>query len=251
MLSSRYWSTSKALGSESSMPTSVITEPELRAFSSWPDDVAHSDLAACLSLGLEDIRWLQSYRNPVTRLAQGLRLTGLPQPIRRSTTRRFGTNDQPPPTGVGAFPPETSSRGCAANGVLGEPVTWLFAAVGNGHPFRYEESGAGFWTPSAAGVADYQGIPLGTSRLALSRYGRVNYPVPLHGTARTLPEKGGISRLPSCELRPMSPEGQKTCQDKSSQSCFPDFAATGRFHSNRPKADSMDSLSLSSRSKAH
>ena len=45
---------------------------------SWPDDVAHSDLAACLCLGLEDIRWLQSHRNPVTRLAQGLRLTGLP-----------------------------------------------------------------------------------------------------------------------------------------------------------------------------
>ena len=60
------------------MPTSVISEPELRALGSWPDDVAHSDLVACLCLGLEDIRWLRSHRNPVTRLAQGLRLTGLP-----------------------------------------------------------------------------------------------------------------------------------------------------------------------------
>ena len=60
------------------MPTSVISEPELRAFSSWPDDVAHSDLVACFYPGLEDIRWLRSHRNPVTRLAQGLRLTGLP-----------------------------------------------------------------------------------------------------------------------------------------------------------------------------
>ena len=58
------------------MPTSVISEPELRALSSWPDDVAHSDLVACLCLGLEDIRWLRSHRNPVTRLAQALRLTG-------------------------------------------------------------------------------------------------------------------------------------------------------------------------------
>ena len=78
MLSSRYWSTSKPLGSESSTPTSVITEPELRALSSWPDNVAHSDLVACLCLGLEDIRWLRSHRNPVTRLAQGSRLTHLP-----------------------------------------------------------------------------------------------------------------------------------------------------------------------------
>ena len=62
------------------MPTSVISEPELRALGSWPDDVAHSDLVACLCLGLEDIRWLRSHRNPVTRLAQGLRLTGLPYP---------------------------------------------------------------------------------------------------------------------------------------------------------------------------
>ena len=60
------------------MPTSVISEPELRALSSWPDDVAHSDLVAYFYLGLEDIRWLRSHRNPVTRLAQGLRLTGLP-----------------------------------------------------------------------------------------------------------------------------------------------------------------------------
>ena len=60
------------------MPTSVISEPEQRASTSWPDNVAHSDLAACLCLGLEDIRWLRSHRNPVTRLAQGLRLTGLP-----------------------------------------------------------------------------------------------------------------------------------------------------------------------------
>ena len=53
MLSSRYWSTSKPLGSESSTPTSVISEPEQRASTSWPDDVAHSDLVACLCLGLE------------------------------------------------------------------------------------------------------------------------------------------------------------------------------------------------------
>ena len=33
-----------------------------------------------LCLGLEDIRWLRSHRNPVTRLAQGLRLAGLPYP---------------------------------------------------------------------------------------------------------------------------------------------------------------------------
>ena len=71
MLSSRYRSTSKALGSESSMPTSVITEPELRASASWPDNVAHSDLAAYFYLDREDIRWLRSHRNPVTRLAQG------------------------------------------------------------------------------------------------------------------------------------------------------------------------------------
>ena len=80
MLSNRYWSSGKPLGSESSMPTSVISEPELRALSSWPDDVAHSDLVAYLCLGLEDIRWLRSHRNPVTRLAQGLRLAGLPYP---------------------------------------------------------------------------------------------------------------------------------------------------------------------------
>ena len=52
------------------MPTSVISEPELRALSSWPDNVAHSDLAACFYLDREDIRWLRSHRNPVTRLAQ-------------------------------------------------------------------------------------------------------------------------------------------------------------------------------------
>ena len=80
MLSSRYWSTSKPLGSESSTPTWVISEPELRASTSWPDNVAHSDLVACLCLGLEGIRWLRSHRNPVTRLAQGLRLAGLPYP---------------------------------------------------------------------------------------------------------------------------------------------------------------------------
>ena len=78
MLSSRYWLSSKPLGSESTMPTSVIPEPELQALSSWPDDVAHSDLVAYFYLGLEDIRWLRSHRDPVTRLAQGLRLTGLP-----------------------------------------------------------------------------------------------------------------------------------------------------------------------------
>ena len=86
MLSNRYWSSSKALGSESSMPTSVISKPELRASTSWPDDVAHPDLVAYFCLGLGDIRWLRSHRNPVTRLAQGLRLTGLPYLGFRSQT---------------------------------------------------------------------------------------------------------------------------------------------------------------------
>jgi hypothetical protein len=46
-----------ANGSSGGLPTE-----ELERLSSWPAAVARSDLAACFTLSLEDLRWLRSHR---------------------------------------------------------------------------------------------------------------------------------------------------------------------------------------------
>ena len=63
------------------MPTPALSDPELQALSSWPDDNAGSDLIAYFYLRSEsDMRWLRSHRNPLTSLALALRMTGPPYP---------------------------------------------------------------------------------------------------------------------------------------------------------------------------
>ena len=46
------------------MATRVLSEAELAQLSTWPAEVARSDLAAYFTLTVDDLRWVRSFRSP-------------------------------------------------------------------------------------------------------------------------------------------------------------------------------------------
>ncbi len=63
------------------MATRVLSDVELEQLATWPPEVAHSDLAACFTLSITDVRWLRSFRSPraaADRLGLAVQLCALP-----------------------------------------------------------------------------------------------------------------------------------------------------------------------------
>lgn len=46
------------------MATRVLSDAELAQLSTWPAEVARSDLAAYFALTVDDLRWVRSFRSP-------------------------------------------------------------------------------------------------------------------------------------------------------------------------------------------
>lgn len=46
------------------MATKVLSDAELGQLSTWPAEVARSDLAAYFTLTVDDLRWVRSFRSP-------------------------------------------------------------------------------------------------------------------------------------------------------------------------------------------
>ncbi|MGH3684366.1 MAG: DUF4158 domain-containing protein [Pseudonocardiaceae bacterium] len=59
------------------MPTRVLSEAELDQLTNWPAEVAHSDLVEYVTLNVEDLRWVRSYRGAATQLGLSVQLCGL------------------------------------------------------------------------------------------------------------------------------------------------------------------------------
>jgi hypothetical protein len=55
----------------------VLTDDELEQLSTWPPEVARSDLAAYFTLSLEDLRWVRAHRGAVERIGLAVQLCGL------------------------------------------------------------------------------------------------------------------------------------------------------------------------------
>ena len=59
------------------MPSGGLPTEELERLSSWPAEVARSDLAAYFTLSLEDLRWLRSHCGAVDRIGLAVQLAAL------------------------------------------------------------------------------------------------------------------------------------------------------------------------------
>ena len=59
------------------VPSGGLPTEELERLSSWPTEVARSDLAAYFTLSLEDLRWLRSHRGAVERIGLAVQLAAL------------------------------------------------------------------------------------------------------------------------------------------------------------------------------
>lgn len=59
------------------MPTRLFSDVETAQLSSWPSEVARSDLVACFTLGIEDLRWVRSHRGAALRLGLAVQLCAL------------------------------------------------------------------------------------------------------------------------------------------------------------------------------
>jgi hypothetical protein len=55
----------------------VLSDDELEQLSSWPPEVARSDLAAHFTLSLDDLRWLRSHRGAIERVGLAVQIRGL------------------------------------------------------------------------------------------------------------------------------------------------------------------------------
>ena len=59
------------------MASDVLSDDELEQLSSWPPEVARSDLAAYFTLSLDDLRWLRSHRGAMERVGLAVQIGGL------------------------------------------------------------------------------------------------------------------------------------------------------------------------------
>jgi TnpA family transposase len=55
----------------------VLSDAEHEALTSWPVEVAHSDLVEYFTLDVDDLRWVRSHRGSATRLGLAVQLCGL------------------------------------------------------------------------------------------------------------------------------------------------------------------------------
>jgi TnpA family transposase len=55
----------------------VLSDADLEALTSWPPEVAHSDLVAYFTLDVGDLRWVRSHRGAAARLGLSVQLCGL------------------------------------------------------------------------------------------------------------------------------------------------------------------------------
>jgi len=46
----------------------LLSDPELEQLTSWPPEVAHSDLVEFVNLGVDDLRWIRSHSGAANRL---------------------------------------------------------------------------------------------------------------------------------------------------------------------------------------
>lgn len=60
------------------MPTRFLSDADREALSTWPRDIARSDLVAYFDLDRNDIRWIREYRPQTNQLALALQLAALP-----------------------------------------------------------------------------------------------------------------------------------------------------------------------------
>ena len=60
------------------MPTRFLSDADREALSTWPRDIARSDLVAYFDLDPNDIRWIREHRTEANQLALALQLTALP-----------------------------------------------------------------------------------------------------------------------------------------------------------------------------
>ncbi len=59
------------------MPTRSLSDAEVERLTTWPPEVAHSDLVAHFTLALDDLRWVGSFRGAGNRLGLAVQLCGL------------------------------------------------------------------------------------------------------------------------------------------------------------------------------
>ena len=59
------------------MPTRLLSDPELDQLTSWPSEVAHSDLVEFFTLDLGDLRWLRTHAGAMNRLGLAIQLCAL------------------------------------------------------------------------------------------------------------------------------------------------------------------------------
>lgn len=55
----------------------MLSDAELEALTSWPPEVAHSELVEYFTLDVDDLRWARSHRGAATRLGLAVQLCGL------------------------------------------------------------------------------------------------------------------------------------------------------------------------------
>jgi hypothetical protein len=59
------------------VPTRLLSDPELDQLTSWPPEVAHSDLVEFFTLDLGDLRWLRTHAGAMNRLGLAIQLCAL------------------------------------------------------------------------------------------------------------------------------------------------------------------------------
>lgn len=60
------------------MPSRLLSVADVERLSTWPPEVAHSDLVAHFNLGVDDLRWVRPHRGAVNRLGLAVQLCALP-----------------------------------------------------------------------------------------------------------------------------------------------------------------------------
>jgi hypothetical protein len=59
------------------VPVRSLSVAEVERLTTWPPDVARSDLAARFTVGVDDLRWVRSFRGAGNRLGVAVQLCGL------------------------------------------------------------------------------------------------------------------------------------------------------------------------------
>jgi hypothetical protein len=59
------------------VPTRLLSDPELDQLTSWPLEIAHSDLVEFFTLDLGDLRWLRTHAGAMNRLGLAIQLCAL------------------------------------------------------------------------------------------------------------------------------------------------------------------------------